>query len=87
MARIFTTKFNFNNRLYDAIITLINNDGQTSFHVKLLDMELHELIPNGQLKFKGKDGFKEQVRVDDHLTRALMTSVAASIEHHIVSTS
>jgi hypothetical protein len=87
MARIFTTKFNFNHKLYDAIITLINNDGQTSFHVRLLDNELHEVIPNGQLNFNGKEGFKEQVRVDDHLARALMTSVAASIEHHIVSTS
>jgi hypothetical protein len=87
MARIFTTKFNFNHKVYDAIITLISNDGNTSFHVRLLDTELYDVIPDGQLNYHGKDGFKEINKVDNQLAKALMNSVAASIEHHMVLTS
>ena len=86
MARIFTTKFNFNHKIYDAIITLINTEGNTSFNVRLLDAELHELIPNGHVNYEGRDGFKNLDTVDNHLAQSLMNCIAASIEHHLVST-
>jgi hypothetical protein len=86
MARIFTTKFNFNHKAYDAIITLISSDGKTSFNVKLLDAELHDLIPNGHLNYEGQDGFKQLGFEDNHLAQSLMNCVAKSIEQHLVST-
>ena len=86
MARVFTTKFNFNHKLYDAIITIINSDGKSSFNVRLLDIELHELIPNGHLNYQGKDGFKDVATSENHLAQSLVNSVAASIEQHLVTT-
>ena len=86
MARVFTTKFNFNHKLYDAIITIINSDEKPSFNVRILDVELHELIPNGHLNYQGKDGFKNLAASENQLTQSLVNCVAASIEQHLVTT-
>ena len=87
MARIFTTKFNFNHKLYDAIITSVQNDGKSSFHIRLLDTELYDLIPNGQLDYHERYGFKNHELTNNQLALSLMNSVAASIEHHLSVTS
>jgi hypothetical protein len=87
MARIFTTRFNFNHKLYDAIITSIQSDGKKGFHIRLLDTELYDLIPNGQFDYDERDGFKNGELKDNHLAQALMNSVAASIDQHLTVTS
>jgi hypothetical protein len=86
MARIFTTKFNFNHKIYDAIITVLNSDGKASFNVRLLDVELHELVPNGHLQYQGDDGLKNIETGDNHLVQSLMNSIAVSIEQHLILT-
>jgi hypothetical protein len=86
MARVFTTKFNFNHKIYDAIITILNTDGRPNFNIRLLDVELHELIPNGHLKYEGKDGFKDLAATENQVTQSLMSCLAASIENHLITT-
>jgi hypothetical protein len=86
MARIFTTKFNFNDKEYDAIITVIDSNGRTSFNVRLLDVELHELVPDGHLNYQGRDTINKAANESDHSVQLLMNSIAASIEQHLVLT-
>lgn len=82
MARIFTTKFSFNHQVYDAIVTMHSNDGKVNFNIKVLDVELNDLLPGGQIVYEGKDGFKD-VHLNNHLSRSLVNSIANSIEHHL----
>jgi hypothetical protein len=84
MARIFTTKFNFNHKEYDAIITVVDSDGKTSFNVRLLDVELHELVPDGHLNYHGRDSISNAANESGHPAQSLMNSIAASIEQHLV---
>jgi hypothetical protein len=82
MARVFTTRFTFNHQTYDAIVTVISNDGHLNFAIKLMNDELFELLPDGHFNYTGKDGFKH-VQVDNHLTQSLIQSIAVSIEKHL----
>lgn len=82
MARVFTTKFTLNHQSYDAIVTILTNDGQLHFNVRLMDTELLELFPDGHLNYTGKDGFKE-IRSDNQLAHTMIQSIAHSIEKHL----
>jgi hypothetical protein len=81
MARVFTTKFTFNQQSYDAIVVLISSQGELNFTVKLMDDELFELLPKG-LNYTGKDGFKS-VESENFLAKSLIQSIAHSIERHL----
>lgn len=83
MARIFTTRFTFNQKLYDAIVTMITSDGKINFSVKLLDDGLHDLFPGGQIRYEGKEGFRN-VEANDQLTKSLIHCLASSIEQHLI---
>jgi hypothetical protein len=82
MARIFTTRFASNHQMYDAIVTVISHEGQLRFTVRLMDTELFELFPDGQLKYTGKDGFKN-MQGDNQLAQSLIQSIAVSVERHL----
>ena len=82
MARIFTTKFTFNHQVYDAIVTMFSNDGKVNFNIRVLDVELQDLLPGGQIIYEGKDGFKD-VQLNNHLSQSLVSSIADSIEQHL----
>lgn len=83
MARIFTTKFVYNQQSYDAIITVVHREGQMNFTVKVLDMELFELLPEGFIEYKGKDGFLNADVIKDQATQSLMKSISKSIATHL----
>lgn len=83
MARIFTTKFNFNEQVYDAIVTVITADEKLNFNIKVLDAELFDLIPGGHIRYQGEEGFKD-LQVKNELAQSLMHSIALSIEDHLV---
>jgi len=83
MARIFTTRFTFNEKLYDAIVTMITSDGKLNFSIRLLDDGLHDLFPGGQIRYEGKEGFKN-VQANDQLAQSLIHCLASSIEQHLV---
>ena len=85
MARIFTTKFVFNQQSYDAIITVVNREGQMNFTVKVLDLELFELLPEGYIEYKGKDGFLNTKVIKDEETHSLLQSISDSIETHLAT--
>ena len=83
MARIFTTKFIYNQQSYDAIITVVQREGQSNFTVKVLDLELFELLPQGCIEYKGKNGFLNTGLIKDKETHSLMQSISQSIETHL----
>lgn len=82
MARIFTTKFTFNHQVYDAIVTMYSNAGEVNFNIKVLDIELQDLLPGGQIVYQGKDGFRD-IPLSNHLSHSLVNSIAHSIEQHL----
>ena len=82
MARVFTTRFTFNRQVYDAIVTVISKAGGLNFNIRLMDTELFELLPDGHLNYTGKDGFKE-LQAENHLTQALIQSIAISVDQHL----
>jgi hypothetical protein len=83
MARIFTTKFAFNHQVYDAIVTMITNEGKLNFTVKVLDNDLHQLLPGGHVNYEGRQGFKN-LQMNNQMAEALVQCIANSIEHHLV---
>ena len=83
MARIFTTKFNFNEQVYDAIVTVITAEEKLNFNIKVLDAELFDLIPGGHIRYQGEEGFKD-LQVKNELAQSLMHSIALSIDDHLV---
>ena len=85
MSRIFTTKFLFNHQLYDAIIVVLFRNGKMNFTIKLMDIELYDLIPEGLVKYEGTDGFKEIDAIKNSMAQSLMQSIATAIENHLVS--
>lgn len=82
MARVFTTRFVFNHQVYDALVTVISNSDDLKFTVKLMDNDLVELLPDGQLKYTGKEGFKD-VHADNHLAQSLIQSIAVSVDRYL----
>ena len=85
MARIFTTQFQYNAQSYEAVVTIISKGDTTTFHVKVLDLDLHVLLPDGKMTYLGKEDFKANNKVDNHFTLALMNSISVAIEHHLAS--
>jgi hypothetical protein len=82
MARVFTTRFVFNQQVYDAIVTVISLDSDLKFTVKLMDNELVQLLPGGQLNYTGKEGFKD-LHADNNLAQTLIQSIAGSVDKYL----
>lgn len=85
MARIFTTQFHYNAQSYEIIVTIIPKGDHTTFHVRVLDLDLHVLIPGSEVTYEGKDGFKASQNVDNRFTLTLMSSISTAIEQHLAS--
>ena len=83
MSRVFTTKFFFDQRLYDAIVTIVIRDGIPNFTIKLLDPDLHEIVAGGELTYEGKNGYKKLDLMQDKITRDIVRSIATAIEEHL----
>ena len=83
MARIFTTSFEFNHRRYDAIVTIITHDQQENFNIKILDADIHHLIPNGKLEYTGIDGFEKLESINNTLAQSLMRRLGEVINQHL----
>lgn len=82
MARIFTTQFTYNHKVYDAIVTIINNNNKLNFTVRLLDEDLFEVLPDGMVKYQGKEGFRSLSFMNHHLAQNLLQNIASAIEAH-----
>jgi hypothetical protein len=85
MARIFTTTFEFNHQRYDAIVTVTGEENKVNFSVKLLDADLHDFLPNGQISYHGQDGFEHIQTLDNTVSQSLMRKIGAAIKKHMVS--
>ena len=83
MSRIFTTKFFFNERLHDAFITMVTKNGKASFTIKLLDVDLHGVIPDVEIKYEGRDGFKNLELMENEMAQSLITRISEAIEDHL----
>jgi hypothetical protein len=83
MARIFTTSFEFNQKIYDAIVTVVSKDGRVSFSIKIMDMELQKILPQGSVEYTGVNGFEHLQTMDNILAQSLMRSISRAIDSHL----
>ena len=83
MARIFTTSFEFNDQMHDAIVTVILQDGQLNFHVRLLNSDMQYLLPEGDIVYKGQNGFEQLATIDNTTTRSFLRSMGMAIGKHL----
>jgi hypothetical protein len=86
MARVFTTTFEFNHQRYDAIVTVFTQGDQLNFHIKLLDMDFHHLIPDGVLSYAGSTGFEQLETINNTVAQSLMRKLGDAINRHLVHT-
>lgn len=85
MARIFTTQFQYNHQNYDAIVTVITKEDSISFNVRVLDLDLHLILPGGNLSYEAKDGLKNDHKTDNQISLSLMNSISQAIDKHLAS--
>jgi hypothetical protein len=83
MARIFTTRFEFNQKDYDAIVTVISQGNKVSFKIRILDRELQRILPDGEVEYTGLNGFENLVSMDNTLAQSLMRSISRAIDSHL----
>lgn len=86
MARIFTTSFEFNHQRYDAVVTVITQNDQLNFHIKLLDLDFHHLIPNGVVAYTGTTGFEQLEIINNTVAQSILRRLGEAISKHIVVT-
>jgi hypothetical protein len=83
MARIFTTSFVFNHKRYDTIVTVLSQEGELNFHIKMLNEEIRELLPNGELDVRGLKGFESLKENSNHHMQSFINSLASAIEKQV----
>ena len=83
MARIFTTSFEFNQKVYDAIVTVISREQELSFNIKIMDLELLRILPEGGVEYTGANGFENLDVIDNTLAQSLMRSISRAIDSHL----
>lgn len=86
MARIFTTSFEFNHQRYDAVVTVITQNDQLNFHIRLLDVDFHHLIPNGVVAYTGPSGFEQLEMINNTVAQSLLRKLGEAISNHIILT-
>lgn len=86
MARIFTTSFEFNHQRYDAVVTVITQNDQLNFHIKLLDADFHHLIPNGVVAYSGTSGYEQLESINNTVAQSILRRLSEAISKHIVVT-
>ena len=84
MARIFTTSFEFNHQKYDAIVTVLTQNGNLNFNVKILDTDLQHFLPQ-EISYTGTNGFEQLASLDNTIAQALMRCLSQSIERHLIN--
>jgi hypothetical protein len=83
MARIFTTSFEFNHKVYDAIVSMITHEKEVSFNIKIMDIELQRILPSGGVEYTGTNGFENLDVIDNTLAQSLMRSISRAIDSHL----
>ena len=83
MARIFTTSFEFNHKVYDAIVTVISREQELVFTIKIMDLELQRILPPGGVEYTGAHGFENMDVIDNTLAQSLMRSISRAIDSHL----
>lgn len=86
MARVFTTSFEFNHQRYDAIVTITSKDSQLNFNVRLLDVDLLSLFPEGQIKYCGPDGFEQLAPAENAMAQQVVRRLGEAINRHLLQT-
>jgi len=68
--------------VYDAIVTMLTTGGKLNFDIKVLNDELHMLLPGGNINYQGKEGFKK-LKTENEQVQSLIRSIVNSIEEHL----
>jgi hypothetical protein len=80
MVRVFTSSFEFNCKSYEALVFIANVKGQFRYHIRLMDPDLHSLIPNGEIRYTGKNGYEDLGWIVDQDSKKLMYKISHAIE-------
>jgi hypothetical protein len=83
MARIFTTSFEFNHQHYDAIVTVCSRNGKANFTIKVMDIDLQQLLPDGVIAYEGVHGFENVDNLGNSMSQSLLRSISRAIESHL----
>lgn len=83
MGRVFTTTFQFKGQQHSAVVYVVMNSRQPEeITVKLLDNDLHQLIPKGTLKVIPYDN-EQRNRIQNRVAAQLFVTVKKAVLHHL----
>ncbi len=83
MARIFTTSFEFNHQRYDAIVTVLSKDGELNFHIKILNEEVFDMIPNGEIDCNGLNTIESLKEMNNNHMQSFLKCLKGAIEKQV----
>lgn len=83
MSRIFTIDFQYHNKTYSALVTLVEKEKEMSFQIHVQNTELSRILKTGNLIYKGKEGLGHLDRPETPRDE-LMLTIANAIEQHLI---
>lgn len=83
MSRIFTIDFQYHNRTYSALVTMVEKERELSLQIHIQNTELARILKTGHLIYKGKEGLVNLEQPDSERDE-LMFTIANAIEQHLV---
>jgi hypothetical protein len=84
MARVFTTSFEFNHQRYNAIVTILSQEDQLNFNVRLLDADLHDFFPDGVINYSGANGFEQLNAIENAVAQSVVKKVGEAVNKHLL---
>jgi hypothetical protein len=83
MSRIFTIDFQYHNKTYSALVTLLEKETELSLQIHIQNTDLAHILKTGQLVYRGKEGLIDLEHPDTERAE-LMFTIANAIEQHLV---
>lgn len=83
MSRIFTIDFEYHNKSYSALVTLLEKEEEMAFQIHVQNNDLSKILRTGQLIYKGKEGLTQLTSTQTERDE-LMLTIANAIEQHLI---
>lgn len=81
MARIFNIYFNYNNRSYNAVVSVKTTPFLTEYILSNFDEDLLELLPSNKILSTGADHFVFQNATQNYSMELMKEIIRAVAEH------
>lgn len=83
MIRLFSVDFNFKDETYTALVNSYMKDNEISFDIKLYDAALYNILPEGKLSYKGRNGYETLDCFNYPFCRELILAIAGAIDSRL----